>query len=354
MFFLKRLLSTMFIYLLSIFALLMIVFVWFKASLTPSIWFVRWAFNQTTYTDHENLSAIKENVEVIKDLDYPSEYNSNQFDIIVRKDLKNQPNVPTILWIHGGAFVAGDKTEVENYMIVLANEGYAIINMNYALGYETHYPAPIIQIGEMIQYMETIKGEYPFINDQEFIIGGDSAGAFLAAQFTLIQTNPNYATLTSITPVLDKDQLLGIVLFCGPYDFTKLRNLVEQDSKLRSFSNILTDQIIPFFANNIGYAFLGDYNWVSNESWEMLTLNQYVTSDFPTAFITDANTLSFEDHGKQLGATLKSLGVDVTEVYYEAVLTHEYQFNLGTISSDNRNYAKETFDVLLSFLENIK
>src|SRR5690606_28313893 len=100
------------------------------------------------------------------------------------------------------------------------NEGYAIINMNYALGYETHYPAPIIQIGEMVQYMETIKGEYPFINDQEFIIGRDSAGAFLAAQFTLIQTNPNYATLTSITPVLDKEQLLGIVLFCGPYDFT--------------------------------------------------------------------------------------------------------------------------------------
>ena len=45
----------------------------------------------------------------------------------------DQKYVPTIFWIHGGAFVAGDKNDVRKYATYIASHGYNVVNINYPL-----------------------------------------------------------------------------------------------------------------------------------------------------------------------------------------------------------------------------
>ena len=42
---------------------------------------------------------------------------------------------------------------------------------------------------------------------------------------------------------------------------------------------------------------------------------------------------------------------ELTDIFSEAELTHEYQFNLGTIHEDGNNYAQMTFEQLKIFLK---
>ncbi|UZM97663.1 carboxylesterase family protein [Lysinibacillus sp. MHQ-1] len=41
--------------------------------------------------------------------------------------------LPVIMWIHGGAFVSGSKEQTQEYGMALANEGYVVANINYAI-----------------------------------------------------------------------------------------------------------------------------------------------------------------------------------------------------------------------------
>lgn len=116
----------------------------------------------TSYTPHEGLDDIKKKVTIIEDVTFPSIYKNNKLDILYPTNLaENQ--YPVIYWVHGGAFVAGDKKDVTDYMTVLASEGFVVVNVNYQLAPKASYPAPLVQLGEAYQFIEN-STDYPFID----------------------------------------------------------------------------------------------------------------------------------------------------------------------------------------------
>lgn len=347
----NKILKVFLISLLSLFVLIFAFAIFALYTPYPTTWAVRSLFGSSSYTEHENLEATKNNVTILEDITYPSLYKNNKLDIIYPKN-QNTP-LPVIFWVHGGAFVAGDKSDVTNYMIMLANEGFIIVNINYELAPSAKYPNQIIQIGEAYTYIEN-SNDYPFINKDIIYFGGDSAGAHIAAQFITIQTNPNYLkTLNEIketkdiNKVVNKD-ITGAILFAGPYDFNELSNLVKK--RVESSENKLLSSIISFVAKRIGLAYLGTLNWSTNDKFKVLSIVDYVDANFPETFITDGRLISFEYHARKLEQKLINNNVEVTSVYYDYDLMHEYQFNLGTISDDNNNYALMTFNALIDFL----
>ena len=46
----------------------------------------------------------------------------------------------TVVWIHGGGFLAGSKEDVANYAKILASGGYTVAGVDYALAPEKHVP----------------------------------------------------------------------------------------------------------------------------------------------------------------------------------------------------------------------
>lgn len=177
---------------------------------------------------------IEGSVSTIKDLIYPSSYKDNLLDIHFSKDVKDK--IPVIFWIHGGAYVGGNKKDVTEYAIQIASHGFAVVNINYELAIST-YPGPIIQLTEAYQYITEIAADYPIDLDQLFF-AGDSAGAQIASQFVNIQVDFLYAKLLKQIPIVPAHSIQGALLFCGPYDH-EYQFMMHRPEALETFEKVI-------------------------------------------------------------------------------------------------------------------
>lgn len=322
----------------AIFIPLALIICFFSFSPRPSIWFLKKTLNKNSYNLPENYETFKDNVKFTRNIDYNSQYPNGVLDIIMPKNPDGREKL--ILWIHGGAYIAGDKKDVEHYMVMLANHGYVVVNMNYAIAPDSRYPQQLKQIEEVYKFIRKNSQQYN-INTELIFFGGDSAGAQLAAQFVNIQTNAEYAknlndSLTDISfeNTVPEESIKGSILFCGPYNFVELLNPKENT------------MLLPF--KKIGWAYFGSIDINKRADLLLSNIIDKVSENYPPVFITDGNTLSFENQAKDFIKNLEEKNIRVESVFYpksEASLFHEYQFNMDT------KYALNTFEKLLAFLK---
>lgn len=263
----------------------------------------------------EGGEALKSSVTIQKDLDYPSKYGKNQFDLYLPQ---NAEKAPLILWVHGGAFVAGDKNGIESWGVMLSARGYAVACMNYEWAPEAAYPAQLIQITEALRAISDIAAENGKIDMSRVAIAGDSAGAHMAAQFALIHTNPAFSRRMGIASPLGENALKCALLYCGPYNLEKMFGI--------------ENRLLRLFISRIGWSYMGQKHWRKSQWLDTLTPVHFVTEDYVPAYITDGNHFSFEGHGIELGEKLRSLGVKISERYFDkekfGEVNHEYQMDL--------------------------
>ena len=294
----------------------------FSLTPVPVSLLIRKAFESPKLTPPDGYAEIEANVTAYRDIEYPSAHGDpsvrgdNALDLYLPKD-EIGDKLPVIIWVHGGAFVGGDKSDARFYCTTLANDGYAVISMNYARAPEALYPTPVLQIGEVCEWLTANAGAYS-LDSERIILAGDSAGAHSAAQFALIQTNPEYANLISIPASVPGEHIKGLLLYCGPYDMRMTANMESS--------------LFGFFINQAAWAYLGARNW--EESYDrILTIENHITPNFPPVFITDGNTASFELQGMRLAAALEGIGVSVSTYFVprETEKTaHEFQFQMST------------------------
>lgn len=316
---------------LALVVLLLGIFLLLNISPAPFIYWFRHQPDPGPAIAPDNYEEYEARVEVQSDLTYPSKFKSNTLDIYYPKESKGKN--PTLLWAHGGAFVTGDKSGTAYWCTMMASQGYTVVSINYEAAPEAKYPAPIIQFGEVYEYLNAIAPQLSALDLDRLVIGGDSAGAQIASQFLAVQTHPKLAKSMGITPVIAKDQLKAAVLYCGPYNVKRLADV--------------TGRLENFFLKQIGWAYIGERNWREGAKAEQASTVNYVTRDYPPTFITDGNTGSFEKHGRELEQKLKLQGVPVTSLFYSldhGAVSHEYQFKLDSAE------ARECFDLTLSFL----
>lgn len=249
-------------------------------------------------------------VKILRDLVYPSAYGRNRVDLYL--PVKREKPVPVIVWVHGGSFVAGVKESVENWTASLASEGAAVAAVEYQWSPEAHWPAQVLQIGECCRFLCENAADYG-LDMQSVIIAGDSAGAHMAAQFALLHSSEAFRERSGLRPVLKDGALKGAMLYCGPYE---LGGKPVQNRKLR------------FFIDRVGWCYLGRKDWRDSKEAELCTIKNYVTPQFPPAYITDGNTFSFEPHGRALAVALRAQQVPVQERFFPpeyGQVTHGYR-----------------------------
>ena len=128
-----------------------------------------------------------------------------------------QQSLPVVVWVHGGAWVGGDKSDIGFYLRLLAVEGYACVAINYGLAPESNYPEPVRQTGLALAWLAEHATRYGLAPDR-VVLAGSSAGAQIAAQYAAVVSDQAYAADVGIEPAIDAGQLVGTVLHCGPYD----------------------------------------------------------------------------------------------------------------------------------------
>ncbi len=331
--FIKRIKKSIYVALMIICFLFLLLSGFAIFSPKPAVWLVQKLFEGGMIVRPDHFEELLAQTRSIQDIDYGSQFPNGTLDIIFPKE--NAEEAPVIFWIHGGAFVAGHKSDITEYAVQLAANGYVVVNMNYALAPEEHYPVPLYQVSEAYQFIQA-NAEAFEINLDNVYFAGDSAGAQIAAQYVNIQTDMLYAEQMNMEPAVDAETIKGALLFCGPFNLQRL-------------SQIESGRIVQFMMDRVGWAYMGSRNWKELPETQLASVAEHVTENFPASFITDGNTGSFEAHGKELAEILDSKGVLVESVFFEkevwGELGHNYQFLMNTEAS------QFSFEKLLDFLD---
>lgn len=162
---------------------------------------------------------------LISEINYDAEY-PNSFLDITYPDENREVDRPTLFYFHGGGFFAGSKnmgdpmaaTEATYLLDDICAAGYNIVNVDYALVPDYHFPVPLIQANRAIAYIQEHADEY-HLNMNNVVIMGSSAGAIMTSQLGSIITNSEYAELLGITPALKPEQVKAVVIDDAPLDY---------------------------------------------------------------------------------------------------------------------------------------
>lgn len=281
------------------------------------------------YGLHPDYNEMEESVVVKKELPYESDYENAMYDLYVPKDASK--TYPLILWVHGGAFVGGDKKDIASFATSVASQGYVVLCMNYALAPEYAYPTPLKQTIELGSELQELSKQYP-INQEQIFIGGDSAGAHIALQFVLTQVNSEYRHKMNLPQTISSSSIKGFLSFCGLLDILAYN---ETDS---AFSNFLYDQS--------AWGYFQSKDWKQTAQENHADLLPYLNSDLPPIYLTDGDKGSFLAQAKKVKALLKSQGVKVSDLLWESgEHIHEYQFHLDQAEG------QKNFEMMLKFLK---
>jgi acetyl esterase/lipase len=310
------------IWIVGIFVVL-IAAVWiaFQVSPWPNSLLIRYEFDKNGEKVSQALEKyVPANITSVDNLQYRQDDNDAYLDVFYPKETKKA--LPTIVWVHGGAWVSGNKDEVDNYLKILASKGFTTVGVNYSIAPEKQYPTPLHQVNDALGYVEE-HAEHLNIDKNQIFLAGDSAGSQIVAQMGNIITNDAYAKLVGIQPEIEADKLKGMVLNCGAYDLA------------------LPDYNGPFgdFLHTVLWAYSGKKDFLDDPTIKPASVVNYVTSNFPPTFITAGNTDPLEDQSTEFAKKLESLGVHTDTLFYpqdhQPALSHEYQFVLDNADGKN-------------------
>lgn len=174
------------------------------------------------------MEGIKDNGQhIITEVKYSENY-PNSFLDITYPDENRETSRPTLIYFHGGGFFGGSKSvgdplaesDATALLDDICAEGFNLVNIDYVLVPEYHFPDPLIQANEAFQFLIDHADEYHLDMDR-VVIMGSSAGAIITSQLGSIITNPDYAEALGISPVLKPAQIKAVVLDDAPLVYDK-------------------------------------------------------------------------------------------------------------------------------------
>lgn len=305
--------------LLGLVGLGLVVWLLFEFTPYPTAYITRYYFDKEAVRVNEELvSFVPSGVMGRTDLVYNENDKDATLDIYFPQEVIDEDEkLPLVVWVHGGAYISGDKDQIANYCKILASKGFAVASVNYSIAPGKTYPTPIKQIMSALAFLSENKGNLP-IDTSRIFLAGDSAGAHSVVQIATIVTSPDYAKLINISPTISEAALQGLVLYCGPYDVKG----VDLEGKAGGFFTTVL------------WAYSGIKHFKEDEYFMTSNIIEYITADFPPSFISVGNADFLASHSYKLAEKLESAGVQLDTLFfpdnYQPPLNHEYQFNLQT------------------------
>lgn len=295
-------------------ALAVIGVVAFKSSPWPSALLIRHAFTTAGVSANERLTDwAPQGIRAITDLSYTYRDRADeQLDVYTGQDGAARP---TVIWVHGGGWVGGDKSQGANYSRILAAAGLTVVQINYTLSPEATYPTAVHQLNEAAGYVVAHADELGIDPDQLYF-AGDSAGSQIVGDWLTAVTSADSAKRLVMTPTVSASQVRGAILFCGAYD-------VDSIGDAGPFQG---------FVNTVLWSYTGMRDWTDSEALATGSVVDNVTADFVPTFISAGNGDPLLEQSEQLADRLDQLGVTVDSLFYAddhaPELPHEYQMNL--------------------------
>lgn len=298
----------------SVVVLLLTVYITFQVSPWPSAMLIRSSFNKGGVKMNEDMAQfVPSGITSKKDIQYDPSGDDTFLDIYYPENFKSSGKLyPVIVWTHGGAFIAGDKGELENYCKILASKGFVVAAVNYTLAPGGNYPLPVKQVNSALEFLVKNSKEY-FIDANRIILAGDSGGAHISAQLAAIITNESYSKTLGIKPAVLADKIKGVVLYCGPYS-----------AEMVNFEGAMGG-----FLKTVLWSYIGKKDFLNTHEIKHFSVLNFVDQSFPKTFISVGNHDPLGPHSHALASKLSKMNVPIDTLFfpkdYSPGLEHEYQ-----------------------------
>lgn len=279
----------------------------------------------------EPMEGIRENGQyIITEIRYSDNYPNSYLDITYPDQDREAPR-PTLIYFHGGGFFGGSKSfgdplagsDATALLDDICAAGFNLVNIDYVLVPEYHFPAPLVQANEAFRFLTDHAEEYHLDMDR-LVIMGSSAGAIMTSQLGSIITNPDYAKALGISPALKPEQIRAVVLDDAPlvYDKFSLGTKVLVGNYVKGSIFLSHEEIRKY--NNI----------------------LWVDSSYPAAFLLGSE---YYVDMREMDLALKN--VNVEHALVDPLAERNLQMQHCFVASERENsVAKDAFDRMIAFL----
>jgi acetyl esterase/lipase len=154
---------------------------------------------------------------VLRDIEYvPGGHERQRLDLYLPKEADPSGKRPLIVWVHGGAWLGGNKERPPALRFV--NQGYAVASINYRLSQQAIFPAQIEDCKAAIRWLRANASQYHYDPNRIGVWGASAGGHLVALLGTTgdvkgFDVGPNAGVSSRVQAVCD---------FFGPTDFTKM------------------------------------------------------------------------------------------------------------------------------------
>jgi acetyl esterase/lipase len=156
-------------------------------------------------------------------------------------NVSSSKKLPVIIYVHGGGWTGGDKSNVAEKPAFFTNKGYVFISINHRLSPKVTYNEMANDVAEAVKWVYD-HGEQYQIDRSKLNLMGHSSGGHLVM---LIGTNPKYLNSVGLSP----QSIKSIVSLEGPLDLTDFIR------RMGSYKKVFgTDQKVWAEASPVTYA----------------------------------------------------------------------------------------------------
>jgi acetyl esterase/lipase len=179
-------------------------------------------------------------VTIDHDLVY-ARYGSRELKLDLYRPESGAGPFPGIVFIHGGGWRAGTRTQFRRQAAYLATKGFVSVSIDYRFSEEAAYPAALYDSKAAVRWIRANAARYK-VNPDKIAASGGSAGGHLAA---LLGTTGDVRTLEGNggNPGFSS-RVQAVVAFNGVYDFVSLS---QEALKRQQIENV----VFPFLGGSI-------------------------------------------------------------------------------------------------------
>jgi len=158
--------------------------------------------------------VVPDDIEHLKGIEYKN-INGESLQLDFCKPKKLDKPVPLVVFLHGGGWKKGNRSDMLPLLIDFAKEGYITATVSYRFG---PYPQCVEDISDVVNWFYNHGEEYGYDPDRIALVGG-SAGAHLAMMAGYGWKQKTRGTEIPDT-VVNKHRIKAIVNIFGPVDMT--------------------------------------------------------------------------------------------------------------------------------------
>lgn len=232
----------------------------------------------------------------------------------------SEKDLPTVIYLHGGAFYGGSALAVEDIARAFADQGeYQVLNLEYPLAPEHPFPYAVLACYNVLSSLHERARQFR-IKESQFYLAGDSAGGNLSAAVAYLDR-----------VVFQTNWVKKIVLYYPDLDHDMNDRKKYSDELINelTFKEMKTEitQLIDFMNND---PMAGDYYCGAHDRKQALLsplLADHLKLMPPTELIVGEFD-PLRGQGEAFVKKLRSLGVETRYLRYNG-MSHAFLDHLG-------------------------